>query len=162
MESLEKITDRPKFIFLENVKGFCNSEPHLQWTDTLVRCGYSWRQYLLTPFHFRIPNNRMRFYMVIKRDDDSESQDGFTKDASVIHYDVRACECSHMRTCNINGAPVDTSYLELDKSALHKLHEMGEDDISGPVDVHDISNYTQDVYDNDTGIFVIIIIYLCF
>lgn len=148
MNSLEKMEHRPKFIFLENVKGFCHSKAHAEWTETLVRCGYSWRQYLLTPFHFRIPNNRMRFYMVIRHDDcGSIDDDGFTKDSTIVHNDIRFCNCSNIQTCMVNGQSLDTSYLELDKSNLHKLHEMGEDDITGPPGVNDISHYVTDFED---------------
>ena len=143
MKSLEKMTDRPDFIFLENVKGFYQSEAHVQWTETLARCGYSWRQYLLTPFHFRVPNNRMRFYMVIKKDDDvtKASSDGFSKDHTIVHNDIRPCDCTSISSCTINGKPLDSSFLDLDSSLLHKLHELGEDDITGPPGVNDINQY---------------------
>lgn len=171
MKSLEKMTDRPQFIFLENVKGFCHSETHVQWTETLTRCGYSWRQYLLTPFHFRVPNNRMRFYMVIKRDSDSGlaapgptsnskkevdkaehigevKDDGYSKDISIVYNDIRPCLCASIRSSTINGKSLNSSFLHLDSSMLHKLHEMGEDDITGPPGVNDISQYlvpTEDI-----------------
>jgi site-specific DNA-cytosine methylase len=188
MKSLEKMTDRPQFIFLENVKGFFQSEAHVQWTETLARCGYSWRQYLLTPFHFRVPNNRMRFYMVIKRDSepvvgcpsrgsagdkeeeivgcgvhrssntDLHCNDGFSKDKSIVYNDIRPCECDCTRTSTINGKSLDTTFLHLDSSLLHKLHEMGEDDITGPPGVNDISQYL--VRREDIGQSMIMIEYL--
>ena len=157
MQSLEKMTDRPQFIFLENVKGFYQSEAHTQWTETLIRCGYSWRQYLLTPFHFRIPNNRMRFYMIIKRDSEPiaagsspscDKDDGFSKDISLVYNDIRPCQCTSICSSTINGKPLDTTFLNLDSSQLHKLHEMGEDDITGPPGVNDLSQYlvpTEDI-----------------
>ena len=147
MKSLEKMTDRPDFIFLENVKGFCQSEAHVQWTEVLARCGYSWRQYLLTPFHFRVPNNRMRFYMVIRKDTtfcttiNDISNDGFSKDISIVFNDIRPCECTNTHSCVIKGKQLDTTFLHLDSSVLHKLHEMGEDDITGPPGVNDVSQY---------------------
>jgi hypothetical protein len=165
MKSLKLLKDKPKFIILENVKGFCNSESHVEWTETLIECGYSWRQYLLTPFQFRIPNNRMRFYMIIIRDDfittiladnsnsSTRSQDellsnrdGYSKDISIVYNSIRTCNCVSTERSVINSKSLDTSYVNLEavdgsSTSLNKLHELGEDDITGPSSVNDLSHY---------------------
>lgn len=145
MKMLESMALPPRMIFLENVKGFYRSDVHVQWTETLIRCGYSWRQYLLTPFHFRVPNNRMRFYMIIFKDEvlaESKIADcHYSKDSSVVHHDIRQCECNNIHTTTINGNNLDCSYLQLDESSLHKLHELGDDNVTGPPGVNCISMY---------------------
>lgn len=54
-------------IFLENVQGFVDSSVLATFKRILTRCGYKWRQYLLSPINtVGIPNNRQRFYMTIE------------------------------------------------------------------------------------------------
>lgn len=90
--------------------------------------------------------------MVIRRDDPCLSSadgaddvdDGFSKDASIVFNNIRPCMCSETSTATINGKSLDTKFLDLDSSMLHKLHELGEDDITGPAGVNDISQYLED------------------
>jgi len=56
-------TQRPKYIFLENVKHFYGSNMHRRLLDTLHKCGHTWRQYMLSPMQIGIPNHRTRFYL---------------------------------------------------------------------------------------------------
>ncbi|VEU35163.1 unnamed protein product [Pseudo-nitzschia multistriata] len=57
----------PRWILLENVKGFANSEMCRQWYECLNRNGYSYKPYLLSPIDLGIPNHRMRFYVLAER-----------------------------------------------------------------------------------------------
>jgi len=138
MKMIELMETKPKYIFFENVKGFVNSDTHSLWTESLKRSGYVWRQYLLTPLQFRIPNNRMRFYMVCKLSDGCDG--GYTQDMTLIHNDVQECSCPGIKTCTVNGQALDCSYLSID-GPLHKIHELGEDDITGPAGVNNIGKY---------------------
>ena len=58
----------PKWIVLENVKGFAGSDVLSEWYDCLERNGYGWREYLLSPMQLGIPNHRKRYYMIAERD----------------------------------------------------------------------------------------------
>lgn len=64
MKALISFEIPPKWILLENVKGFVGSQMHTEWCDTLRTVGYSWKEYVISPKHFGIPNNRMRCYML--------------------------------------------------------------------------------------------------
>jgi hypothetical protein len=83
--------------------------------------------------------------MVIRRDnlhsDDDAGDGGFSKDPTLVHNDIRPCVCGGLRSCTINKKETDTTFLDLDSTLLHKLHEMGEDDITGPPGVNDIRQY---------------------
>ena len=57
----------PKWILLENVKGFATSIMYSHWCDALREAGFTWRNYLLSPKQFGVPNNRTRFYMICER-----------------------------------------------------------------------------------------------
>jgi len=57
----------PRWILLENVKGFADSRMLAEWKRCLVDCGYIWNEYLLSPVQFGIPNHRLRYYMTCRR-----------------------------------------------------------------------------------------------
>uniref|UniRef100_T1ITE8 DNA methyltransferase 2 n=1 Tax=Strigamia maritima TaxID=126957 RepID=T1ITE8_STRMM len=71
LENLKLIRKKPKFILLENVKGFETSETHDLLTQTLNDCGYELNEYLLCPRQFGIPNSRLRYYMIAKLSEES-------------------------------------------------------------------------------------------
>ena len=64
---LSSCEDPPRHILLENVKGFVGSNALCAWKTALRLKGYTWRQYLLSPVHVGIPNNRTRYYMIAER-----------------------------------------------------------------------------------------------
>ena len=83
IQLLRNITDlnkRPKWILLENVKGFHGSDMLQQWYDCLNECGYTFEEYMLNPTQFGIPNNRMRYYMVAERSDRFGSDTGLRRE----------------------------------------------------------------------------------
>ncbi|CAH8854195.1 unnamed protein product [Trichobilharzia szidati] len=57
---------KPQGIILENVKGFEHSEPWRRLIEVLNTSGYEYRQFLLSPLQFGIPNCRLRFYLVAR------------------------------------------------------------------------------------------------
>ena len=59
--------DRPRWILLENVKGFATSKMLDVFKTALQRCGYTFKQYLLSPTQFGVPNHRMRFYLICEK-----------------------------------------------------------------------------------------------
>ncbi len=67
LRSIDNINQRPRWILVENVKGFYGSDMLQQWYKCLQECGYSWEEYLLNPTQIGIPNNRTRYYMVAER-----------------------------------------------------------------------------------------------
>lgn len=63
---LSTLKNKPKYILLENVKGFETSATHSTLTQVLQASGYHIHRYLLSPTQFGIPNSRMRFYCLAK------------------------------------------------------------------------------------------------
>ncbi|CAH8575309.1 unnamed protein product [Schistosoma margrebowiei] len=57
---------KPTGIILENVKGFEHSEPWRRLIEVLNSCDYEYRQFLLSPLQFGIPNCRLRFYLLAR------------------------------------------------------------------------------------------------
>ena len=62
---LKVVKDKPRFIFLENVPNFELSQSRLLLVTTLKELGYSFKEYLVSPIAFGIPNDRKRYYLAV-------------------------------------------------------------------------------------------------
>ena len=58
----------PDYILLENVKGFEVSRTRQEFVGILTSMGYTFQEFLLSPVQFGIPNSRLRFYLLAKKD----------------------------------------------------------------------------------------------
>ncbi|KIK16252.1 hypothetical protein PISMIDRAFT_686491 [Pisolithus microcarpus 441] len=56
----------PRYMLVENVAGFQNSETRYHLVSTLERLGYNVAEFNLTPLQFGIPNSRLRYYLLAK------------------------------------------------------------------------------------------------
>ncbi|KAI7861742.1 S-adenosyl-L-methionine-dependent methyltransferase [Spinellus fusiger] len=66
LEVLKGMQHRPKYILVENVKGFEISDSRDMLVETLEQCDYAFQEFLLTPLQLGIPNSRMRYYLLAK------------------------------------------------------------------------------------------------
>jgi site-specific DNA-cytosine methylase len=57
------------YFLIENVQGFENSPTHTLLIKACKENGFKYQQFLLNPLHLGIPNSRLRFYFLAKRDD---------------------------------------------------------------------------------------------
>lgn len=64
---LPKLKIPPDYLLLENVKGFEESVAHQELCKTLDGCGYCKMEFLLSPKHLGIPNSRLRYFMLARR-----------------------------------------------------------------------------------------------
>jgi site-specific DNA-cytosine methylase len=64
---LKALISPPKWIFLENVKGFHGSDMQNALLAALKERSYSWQQFLVSPVQVGVPNNRKRFYLLCER-----------------------------------------------------------------------------------------------
>ncbi|XP_014675616.1 PREDICTED: tRNA (cytosine(38)-C(5))-methyltransferase-like isoform X2 [Priapulus caudatus] len=67
LNTLPKLENQPKYILLENVKGFETSNARAAFREMLDRCGYIYKEMLLSPVQLGIPNSRLRFYLIAKK-----------------------------------------------------------------------------------------------
>eukprot|EP01062_Namystynia_karyoxenos_P069665 TRINITY_DN65131_c0_g1_i1.p1 TRINITY_DN65131_c0_g1~~TRINITY_DN65131_c0_g1_i1.p1 ORF type:complete len:431 (+),score=121.25 TRINITY_DN65131_c0_g1_i1:103-1293(+) len=67
IDLLRALSNPPRWLFLENVRGFLGSEMGNLYTEALREAGYSWRTWLLTPRQLGFPNNRLRCYVAAER-----------------------------------------------------------------------------------------------
>ncbi|XP_025942927.1 tRNA (cytosine(38)-C(5))-methyltransferase isoform X2 [Apteryx rowi] len=56
----------PKYILLENVKGFESSSARNELLQTLETCGFKYQEFLLSPTCLGIPNSRLRYFLIAK------------------------------------------------------------------------------------------------
>uniref|UniRef100_A0A8C5M2C7 tRNA aspartic acid methyltransferase 1 n=1 Tax=Leptobrachium leishanense TaxID=445787 RepID=A0A8C5M2C7_9ANUR len=56
----------PMYILLENVKGFESSIARENLVTALLRCGYRYQEFLLSPTCLGIPNSRLRYFLIAK------------------------------------------------------------------------------------------------
>ncbi|XP_035162757.1 tRNA (cytosine(38)-C(5))-methyltransferase isoform X2 [Callithrix jacchus] len=56
----------PKYILLENVKGFEVSSTRDLLLQTIENCGFQYQEFLLSPTSLGIPNSRLRYFLIAK------------------------------------------------------------------------------------------------
>ncbi|XP_058811460.1 tRNA (cytosine(38)-C(5))-methyltransferase [Topomyia yanbarensis] len=67
-----------RFILLENVKGFERSQACELYKKKLTAAGFYFKEYILSPHSFGVPNTRHRYYCVAKRVPFQTQSNGFT------------------------------------------------------------------------------------
>ena len=65
-EVLPKLTFKPRYLLIENVKGFRDSEMRTKVVEALKALTYDVRELLLSPTQFGIPNQRTRYFLLAK------------------------------------------------------------------------------------------------
>jgi len=67
LQLIPQLSKLPKYLLIENVHGFENSETHNKLIEMLEKLNFSFQEFLLTPTQFGIPNSRLRYYLIAKR-----------------------------------------------------------------------------------------------
>lgn len=58
------------WVLMENVVGFETSEMRNMFTQTLKRCDFNYREFILSPESLNIPNSRSRYYLLARKSKD--------------------------------------------------------------------------------------------
>ncbi|XP_007436975.2 tRNA (cytosine(38)-C(5))-methyltransferase isoform X1 [Python bivittatus] len=66
LDILPKLTRLPKYLLLENVKGFETSSARDELIRTLEKCGFTYQEFLLSPTCIGIPNSRLRYFLIAR------------------------------------------------------------------------------------------------
>ncbi|XP_035952954.2 tRNA (cytosine(38)-C(5))-methyltransferase isoform X3 [Halichoerus grypus] len=66
LDILPRLQKLPKYILLENVKGFEVSSTRDLLIQTLENCGFQYQEFLLSPTSLGIPNSRLRYFLIAK------------------------------------------------------------------------------------------------
>ncbi|XP_077364443.1 tRNA (cytosine(38)-C(5))-methyltransferase isoform X2 [Festucalex cinctus] len=63
---LPRLSQLPRFILLENVKGFETSSARQCLVEMLTECGYTFQEVMASPTTVGIPNSRLRYFLMAK------------------------------------------------------------------------------------------------
>ncbi|XP_077010676.1 tRNA (cytosine(38)-C(5))-methyltransferase isoform X4 [Tamandua tetradactyla] len=66
LDVLPRLQKLPKYILLENVKGFEVSSTRDLMVQTIEKCGFQYQEFLLSPTSLGIPNSRLRYFLIAK------------------------------------------------------------------------------------------------
>ncbi|XP_076577523.1 tRNA (cytosine(38)-C(5))-methyltransferase [Chaetodon auriga] len=66
LDLLPRLCRLPRFILLENVKGFERSSARDHLVKTLKECGYTFQEIMVSPTSVGIPNSRLRYFLIAK------------------------------------------------------------------------------------------------
>uniref|UniRef100_G1PKC9 tRNA aspartic acid methyltransferase 1 n=1 Tax=Myotis lucifugus TaxID=59463 RepID=G1PKC9_MYOLU len=66
LDILPRLQTLPKYILLENVKGFEVSSARDLLIKTIENCGFQYQEFLLSPTSLGIPNSRLRYFLIAK------------------------------------------------------------------------------------------------
>jgi len=67
MHVLKEMYNLPSYILMENVKGFESSLTRKEFVEILTSLHFDIQEFLLSPNQFRVPNSRLRFYLLAKK-----------------------------------------------------------------------------------------------
>lgn len=79
LDLLPRLQTPPRFILLENVKGFESSAARNLLVKTLTGCGYKFQELMVSPTSVGIPNSRLRYFLIAKM-----STEDFSTQLSVV------------------------------------------------------------------------------
>ncbi|XP_067418406.1 tRNA (cytosine(38)-C(5))-methyltransferase isoform X2 [Emydura macquarii macquarii] len=66
LDILPRLQRLPKYVLLENVKGFETSSARDELVEILEKCGFKYQEFLLSPTCLGIPNSRLRYFLIAK------------------------------------------------------------------------------------------------
>ncbi|XP_061778125.1 tRNA (cytosine(38)-C(5))-methyltransferase isoform X3 [Nerophis ophidion] len=89
LQLLPRLHQLPRFILLENVKGFENSSARQHLVEMLSKCGYTYKEVMVSPTSVGIPNSRLRYFLMAKL---SPCMVRHNSDSSVLIADKESSE----------------------------------------------------------------------
>lgn len=66
LEIIPKLAKKPKFILMENVRGFEADPARDKFKAMLKKEDYRFQEFLLSPIQFGIPNSRLRYFLIAR------------------------------------------------------------------------------------------------
>lgn len=125
LDVLPKLNSPPRFLLLENVKGFEESSARDRLVETLSSSGYSFREVLVSPTSVGIPNSRLRYFLIARRSEGGLGDETQEKilEAFNLHDDTGSTEPSAV-LCP--GQTETQDGLECDSKFLYKLETRAE------------------------------------
>ncbi|KAH9500466.1 tRNA (cytosine-5-)-methyltransferase [Bulinus truncatus] len=135
---IKEIKAKPRYILVENVKGFECSETRSKLVECLQQCNYTYQEFLLTPLQFGIPNSRLRYYLTAKWSREILRLDNYKilndLRGQVKEEDFETSLCTNEHSEYSNGSKYFTSEcvekLNTDQSAIQEKLQCDADSYS--------------------------------
>ncbi|XP_077479898.1 tRNA (cytosine(38)-C(5))-methyltransferase isoform X4 [Stigmatopora argus] len=89
---LPRLRHLPRFILLENVKGFEKSSARQYFVEMLRKCGYTYQEVMLSPTSIGIPNSRLRYFLMAKISRDTMFSKIKESDTSMLPAETESSE----------------------------------------------------------------------
>ncbi|XP_026571940.1 tRNA (cytosine(38)-C(5))-methyltransferase isoform X2 [Pseudonaja textilis] len=117
LDILPKLTRLPKYLLLENVKGFETSSARDELIRTLKKCGFTYQEFLLSPTYIGIPNSRLRYFLIARLHSEPFS---FLAPGKIL-TDFPSQETENSKACKVTETVAEASSQGLmkDLSSCH-------------------------------------------
>lgn len=122
LDLLSKLAPPPRYILLENVKGFESSCARSRLVETLTGCGYHFTEIMATPTSVGIPNSRLRYFLMARRSEQGFSDEILSQIAETFGVQKDSHDLSTVR-----GSPqAETQNILKSSQVLYKLETTAE------------------------------------
>ncbi|XP_042542233.1 tRNA (cytosine(38)-C(5))-methyltransferase isoform X2 [Dipodomys spectabilis] len=116
----------PKYILLENVKGFEVSSTRDLLIQTIKNCGFQYQEFLLSPTSLGIPNSRLRYFLIAKLQSEPLP---FQAPGQVL-MEFPKMECGHPQTYAVDAEKkIKEEKIEASACLESSTHCSGKDGI---------------------------------
>lgn len=131
MKMLSEIDNKPRWVLLENVKGFVGSEMLGLWYECCEENGYTYEEYLLSPTQVGIPNSRTRYYMIAERSERFRAQCSRGENILTSVPQVKCSSCGSGRkddtVCEATGDKKEDQEV-LVQTLAHFVQQLGPEE----------------------------------
>ncbi|CAB5376483.1 uncharacterized protein OCT59_021733 [Rhizophagus irregularis] len=125
IDMLSKMSFPPTYILIENVKGFEESDTRNTLVTQLKNCNYNFQEFFITPLQLGIPNSRLRYYLLAKK----QPFDFKVSDSKILYY----IPCSR--------------YSQRSNDIIKILNNEDSDSLLSKINIRPISDFLQDDVD---------------
>ncbi|XP_069846538.1 tRNA (cytosine(38)-C(5))-methyltransferase isoform X1 [Dipodomys merriami] len=126
LDILPRLQKLPKYILLENVKGFEVSSTRDLLIQTIENCGFQYQEFLLSPTTLGIPNSRLRYFLIAKLQSEPLP---FQAPGQVL-MEFPKMECGHPQTYAVDAEKkIKEEKIEASACLESSTHCSGKDGI---------------------------------
>uniref|UniRef100_A0A8C5CT10 tRNA (cytosine(38)-C(5))-methyltransferase n=1 Tax=Gadus morhua TaxID=8049 RepID=A0A8C5CT10_GADMO len=132
LDLLPRLAVLPRFILLENVKGFETSSARDSLLNTLRDCGYTFQEILVSPTSLGIPNSRLRYFLIAKAPPGSFSFETSSEIVEGFPQPPSSKSSSH---------PIPAPATSCRSTGLKEQQEVPRSDLGGEEEEEEVSQY---------------------
>lgn len=116
---LPKLNFLPNYLMLENVHGFETSKSILLFLKCIIKCGYQYKIYSISPTQIGIPNTRHRIYILAKLKTNNQQEIINNDDINIEIINKLPKQCGSVQTIGDIIKRVNNKNNEDEKKDIH-------------------------------------------